>query len=329
MWGLPYIFAASALRRPIAGSVVSLPVYNARGTIKNGFDGYAQQGLLMSAPNEPDTPNEPDELNEATGASETGKPDGASESSEAVEPSKEDGPSEPKAAEAASTLNPVSAPVEPVVDLQNITMRTDRGGYVFRDLSLTLAPGESAIIVGTSGSGKTMLSKLLLGVAFPERGTVRVFGQEVRKRRRGRIKRIRRRVGGVGGIFGLMPSLTVAENIAYPMILTGTSRKIVKDRMLRMLSEFSLLKLANKYPTDLTRVESHLAQFARAAIANQPLMVIDEPAAGLDPANHARVFSFLVKVALSGRSMVILASGPPSEKIPNTRLLHLTGGVLQ
>lgn len=218
---------------------------------------------------------------------------------------------------------------EPIVELAEIQMRTDRGGYVFRNLNLTLAAGDSIIVSGSSGSGKTMLIKLLLGAAFPESGTVRLFGQEIRKGRRRRINRVRKRIGGVGGTFGLMPSLTVSENITYPLVLTGTPRRVVKERLLRMLSEFSLLKLANQYPHHLTRVENYLAQFARAAIANQPLLLIDEPAAGLDPENHARVMDFLVKVSLSGRSMIIVVSEPPEEKIPHTTLFHLVNGVLE
>ncbi|MBD3257851.1 ATP-binding cassette domain-containing protein [candidate division GN15 bacterium] len=218
---------------------------------------------------------------------------------------------------------------EPVIELNSILLRNERGGYVFRDLSLTLPPGDSVIVTGASGSGKTMLIKLLLGAAFPERGTVKLFGGEIRRRSRRRIKQVRRKIGGVGGMFSLMPSLTVAENIAYPLMLQATPRKAVRERLLKMLSEFALLKLANQYPSHLTRVENHLVQFARAAIGNQPLILIDEPAAGLDPENHARVFEFLVKVALSGRSMVIVVSDPPTEQIPNTRLLRLVNGGLE
>jgi ABC-type lipoprotein export system ATPase subunit len=218
---------------------------------------------------------------------------------------------------------------EPVVELRNVSLRSDRGQILFRDLDFTLERGESAIIYGGSGSGKTLLAEMLLGLRFPEDGTVTVLGQEIRRRRKRRIRRVRGRIGGVGGPFELVPSLTVAENITLPMVIHAERKKIQRDRLLKMLSEFSLLKLAGKYPRHLTRVENTLVQFARAFAANQPLVIIDEPSAGLDPASYERVFEYLVKVCLSGRSLLMLVSQEPPGKLPNSRDWRLVNGVLE
>jgi putative ABC transport system ATP-binding protein len=217
---------------------------------------------------------------------------------------------------------------EPLVELINVNLKSDRGGWVFRDLSLTVSSGQSVVIVGGSGSGKTMLVELLMGVRFADSGIVRVFGEDIKPRRKRMIRQIRRRIGGVGGIFGLIPRMTVAENLSLPLVLAAERQKTQRERTVRLLSEFSLLKLADKYPDHLTRVESYLAQFARAAVANQPLMIIDEPSAGLDAQNLERVMDFLVQVALSGRSMILLMSHEPVGRIPNTSTYRLSGGVL-
>jgi putative ABC transport system ATP-binding protein len=217
---------------------------------------------------------------------------------------------------------------EPLVELINVNLKSDRGGWVFRDLSLTLRPGQSAVIVGGSGSGKTMLVELLLGVRFADSGIVRVFGEDIKPRRKRLIRRIRQRIGGVGGIFGLIPKMTVAENLTLPLVLAAERRKTQRERTVRLLSEFSLLKLGDKYPDHLTRVESCLAQFARAAVANQPLMIIDEPSAGLDAQNLERIMDYLVQAAVSGRSMILLMSHEPTVRIPNSSTYRLAGGVL-
>jgi len=217
---------------------------------------------------------------------------------------------------------------EPVIELENIHMRTDRGGHVFRDLNLKVEPEQSAVIVGSSGCGKTSLAELLVGLRFPQSGSVRLFGDTIQRRKRRMIRKARRRIGGVGGPFGLLPSLTVSENITLPLVIAGERQKLQRERLLRMLSEFSLLKVAGKYPDNLTRVEYSLVQFARAAIANQPLIIIDEPSAGLDPKTYRRVFEFLVKVALSGRSMLILASEPIGREIPGAITYNLVNGEL-
>ncbi len=217
---------------------------------------------------------------------------------------------------------------ELVIELENIHMRTDRGGHVFSDLSLKVEPGQSAVIVGSSGCGKTSLAELLVGLRFPQSGNVKLFGEPIRRRKRRTIRKARKKIGGVGGPFGLLPSLTVSENITLPLVIAGERQKLQRERLLRMLSEFSLLKVAGNYPENLTRVEYSLVQFARAAIANQPLIIIDEPSAGLDPKTYRRVFEFLVKVALSGRSMLILASEPISREIPGAITYNLVNGEL-
>ena len=125
-----------------------------------------------------------------------------------------------------------------------------------------------------------------------------------------------------------MPSMTVAENIVFPLVISGLKKRSRQERLLKMLTEFSLLKKAGDYPGTLTRVEHTLVQFARASVANQPLIIIDEPSAGLDQATAQRVFEYLVKVSLSGRSMVILSSEPLTQKLPNSEHYEIKNGVL-
>ncbi len=112
-------------------------------------------------------------------------------------------------------------------------------------------------------------------------------------------------------------------------MIIGERSKLHRERLVRMLGEFSLLKLANQYPHSLTRVEYSMTQFARAAIANQPLVIIDEPLAGLDPKSYRRVLEFLSRLALSGCSLIMLVSELPQREIPDCRTLHLSNGSLQ
>jgi ABC-type ATPase involved in cell division len=216
----------------------------------------------------------------------------------------------------------------PIVELTNVSLRSERGEPVFEDLNLKIVPGRSAIVTGTAGSGKTTLAELLIGTRFADSGSVEVFGEVIRRRRQGVIRRIRRRIGGVGGHFELLPLLTVAENITLPLIIDGARKRIRKEKLLKALTEFSLLKQAGHYPSHLTRVENTMAQFARASVANQPLMIIDEPLAGLDVKTYRRVLEFLTRVALSGRSMLILTSELPSREFPETNYYEIANGAL-
>lgn len=216
----------------------------------------------------------------------------------------------------------------PVVELNNVFVRSDRSGHIFRDLNLTVQAEESVVITGAAGSGKTSLADLLLGRRFAESGSVEVFGRQIAPGKKRVIRRARQRIGGVGGPFALVPALTVAENITLPLVIAGNRRRILRERLLNVLTEFSLLNQAAEYPDRLTRVEHTLVQFARASVANQPLLIIDEPAAGLDRKTLRRVFEYLVKIALSGRSMIILTASELPRELPNTRQFEIANGTL-
>ncbi len=217
----------------------------------------------------------------------------------------------------------------PLVLLRNVKIKTIRGDFVFTDLNLTVEPGRAVIITGPPGSGKTSIAELILGVRQPTEGTVELFGETLKGRSRSQIRRFRRKIGGVGGPFGLVPTMTVAENIALPLVINGERVSSLKERLAKVMGEFNLLKLASQYPRTLTRVENTLAQIARATIAHQPLMIIDEPSAGLDQKTYLEICDYMVKVSISGRSMLVLSSDPPPQKIPESRQFEIANGRLE
>lgn len=218
---------------------------------------------------------------------------------------------------------------KPVVQLDNVFLTSDRGETIFANVDFRLESGESAVVVGPAGSGKTCLIEMLVGRRAASEGSVEVFGQNVRPKYRRRLSKIRRKIGGVGGIYSLVPSYTVAQNIVFPLVLNSERRRVRSERLMKTLAEFSLLKQAGEYPVDLTRVEYTMAQFARASIANQPMLLVDEPLAGLDPKTYDRLFEYLLKVTASGRSMIIVTSDEPARTLPNTTVYHIEGDRLQ
>lgn len=215
-----------------------------------------------------------------------------------------------------------------LVEMHNVELRSDRGMPVLKGLSLSVEPGNSAIIAGPSGSGKSSLLDLVLGRRFAASGSVEIFGKVLTPRGKRMIRGIRRRIGGVGGPFGLIPTLTVADNVLLPLVIAGERPSMQKERLFKTLSELSLLSHAADYPGRLTRVQYTLVQVARSTIANQPLVLIDEPAAGLDQQTSTQVFEYLFRVAVSGRSLIIVCSELPLHELPNCRRYQLTDGVL-
>ena len=215
-----------------------------------------------------------------------------------------------------------------VVELSNIYLTSDQGESVFSNLSFRLGAGRSAWIAGASGSGKTSLVRLIVARRSPDSGSVEVLGCPLNPPRRRLVNRVRRQIGGVGGIYSLIPSMTVAQNVAFPLTLGHHRRRARHERLLKTLAEFSLVKLAGKYPQALTRVQQTLVQFARATVASQPLLLVDEPLAGLDVQTYRSIYDHLVRVILSGCSMIVVAAEPPQPALPSTDCFRLENGVL-
>ncbi|MFH2048377.1 MAG: ATP-binding cassette domain-containing protein, partial [bacterium] len=197
---------------------------------------------------------------------------------------------------------------ENIVEMGNVYLDSSKGDEIFRNLNFSLKSGRTAIIIGGSGSGKTSFVEMIVGRQFAKSGSVEVFGQIIKPGRRRIVNKVRRQIGGVGGIFELIPSYTIAQNIAFPIVVIAKSKKYRHERTLKMLTEFSLINRAGDYPHDLTRVQKTLALFARASVANQPLIIIDEPSAGMDQSTSERIFKYLHEVSMSGLSMIILGS---------------------
>lgn len=216
-----------------------------------------------------------------------------------------------------------------LVELTNVCLRSGRGEQIFDNLNLVIASERSAMISGPAGSGKTSLVELLTGLRLPDSGSVEMFGRCISDGKKRWLKSTRRKIGGVGGIFGLVPTMTVAENVLFPLVLSGERPKLRRDRLFKILTEFSLLKLANEYPDRLTRVEYALTQFARAAIGSQPLIIVDEPAAGLDSRSLDWAFEYMIKLSASGRSMLILTSDSPIHEVPNADIYQIVNGALE
>jgi len=216
-----------------------------------------------------------------------------------------------------------------IIEIANVYLDTGKGDEIFRNLNFSLKSGRTAIITGGPGSGKTSFVELITGRNFAKSGSVEVFGNIIKSGKNRIINKVRKLIGGVGGVFELIPSYTVAQNIAFPIVVAAKSKKYRHERTLKMLTEFSLINRAGDYPHDLTRVQKTLVQFARASVANQPLIIIDEPSAGLDHTTSERIFKYLHEVSISGHSMIILCSENINYELPNMDYYEIKNGVLE
>jgi phospholipid/cholesterol/gamma-HCH transport system ATP-binding protein len=183
---------------------------------------------------------------------------------------------------------------QPVVELVDVRKRFE-GSEVLRGVSLTVQRGQTVVIMGGSGSGKTVTLRLIAGLIRPTSGAVRVFGRRLDVLGEEDLLPIRRRMGYVFQGAALFDSLSVHENVAYPLREhTSLGDAEIRERVLHFLSLVGLgADVLGLLPAELSGGMRKRVGIARALAQQPEMLLFDEPTAGLDPTN-ARIVSELI-----------------------------------
>jgi len=176
---------------------------------------------------------------------------------------------------------------------------------IFRNLNLTIQPGELVYIVGRSGSGKTTLLKSLYMEVKPSKGEVIVNGLSSRKVRRRKIAMLRRKLGIVFQDFRLLEDRNVYDNLAFVLKVTGTKHSLIKEKVMTALKEVGLENSAKEMVENLSGGEQQRVAIARALVGNPIAIIADEPTGNLDPETSLEILKYLKKINDSGISVII------------------------
>jgi ABC-type lipoprotein export system ATPase subunit len=174
------------------------------------------------------------------------------------------------------------------------------------DVSLEIAAGEFVGVIGPSGSGKSTLLHLAGGLDRPDSGTVWVDGQDVGALSATGLARLRRReVGFVFQFFHLIPNLTVAENVALPLLLDGG--RSGDERVMTLIERVGLAARAKHLPGELSGGEMQRVAIARALVNQPRLILADEPTGNLDRATGTEILAVLEEqVAHAGAALLMV-----------------------
>jgi len=169
-------------------------------------------------------------------------------------------------------------------------------------VSFQMNAGETRVVLGAAGSGKTMLLKTAIGLVKQDSGSIFLLGEDISHREEEELYDIR---GGVGILFqegGLFDSLTIAENVAYPLVNRHSKDRNTPpddaeiDRRVREALRFvELEQTLDKYPSELSGGMRRRVGIARAAVTEPPLLLYDSPTAGLDPITAYTIISLILK----------------------------------
>jgi len=215
-----------------------------------------------------------------------------------------------------------------MIQLTNVVKQYDNGILGIDDVSLRIEQGEFVYLVGPSGSGKSTLMKLLYREEKATSGKIQVGKYQLTKIKKRDIPMLRRYVGVVFQDFKLLPKLTVYENIAYALEVTGKSGREIKRRVSEVLELVDLSHKVNQLPDELSGGEQQRVAIARA-IANEPnILIADEPTGNLDPETALEVFHVLEAINQEGTTVIM---GTHNDQLVNQfkhRVIRLEDGEL-
>jgi putative ABC transport system ATP-binding protein len=199
---------------------------------------------------------------------------------------------------------------------------------VLKGVTLNVAKGEFVALCGPSGSGKTTLLNLISGIDRPSRGIIYVLGEDLAIQDEDFLAEFRcDNVGYVFQSYNLVSTLTVAENIAFPMEWARKPASEIEARVVKLLETVGLQQRANHFPAQLSGGEQQRVAFARA-LANDPeLILADEPTGNLDTKNGQKITHMLRHLKADGKTVIVATHDPELMQLAN-RTVRLEDGRL-
>ncbi|MFO0575990.1 MAG: ATP-binding cassette domain-containing protein [Polyangia bacterium] len=226
----------------------------------------------------------------------------------------------------------------PVIQLSDLCKLHPTPGQppVLDGVSLEVQAGETCGLCGPGASGKSLLLKILCGLLRPDGGEVTIDGVRLSRAKPSEWGRVQSRIGMLFQNNALFDSLTVFDNVAFPLrqrarlLRQRLDEGELGDRVLESLRGVGLAEHRDKMPSMLSGGQRKRVALARAVVARPPIVVYDEPTAGLDPVTTAKIYELLRREReLTGATVLIVSSDVPALRGFASRMLMLHGGRLR
>jgi cell division transport system ATP-binding protein len=232
------------------------------------------------------------------------------------------------AARRAAAALPASTPGHPanVVDFRDVTKTYPPGDAGVRDITFSVRRGEFVFLVGSTGSGKSTLIRLLIKELEPDTGTIRVAGRDLAKIDRRKVPYLRRNLGVVFQDYKLLPNRTVHDNVAYALQVTGHSRKEIRAKVPDILRLTGLATKLHNFPDQLSGGEQQRVSVARAFVNHPPLLLADEPTGNLDPDTSIGIMQLLYRINRTGTTVVVATHDSAMVDRMRRRVIELSRG---
>jgi phospholipid/cholesterol/gamma-HCH transport system ATP-binding protein len=213
-----------------------------------------------------------------------------------------------------------------IVRLDRVT-KSFGGHKVLDNVSFDIPAGTAFVLLGRSGTGKSVTLRHIIGLVRPDEGHVVVQGRDLSALSRPDLSEVRKHIGFLFQNAALFDSMTVGDNVAFPLQRhTRLSRREISDRATHKLAEVGLERDSGKMPAELSGGMRKRVALARAMALDPPILLVDEPSAGLDPITSVEIDDLLVKRKRDGTTLVVVTHNIPSARRIGDELAMLHEG---
>jgi len=214
--------------------------------------------------------------------------------------------------------------IKDVVSISSLYKIYQTGDFqieVLKDINLKVGKGEFVVISGPSGSGKTTLLNIIGSIDKPTSGKIVVFGNDLLAKDEDFLADFRcREVGFVFQSYNLVSTLTVAENIAFPMEWIRKPENQIEKGVAELLEIVGLQHRANHFPSQLSGGEQQRVAFARALANDPPLFLADEPTGNLDTKTSQKIVQIFQKLKVDGRTVIVSTHDPQISQLADQKV---------
>lgn len=200
---------------------------------------------------------------------------------------------------------------------------------VLKGVDLDVFKGENVVVLGRSGSGKSVLIKIIAGLLKPDSGTVNVFGEAVDQLDAKALRELRLKIGFSFQGSALYDSMTIRQNLEFPLVRNrgDLSRKQVNEAVKQALDEVGLLHTINQMPAELSGGQKKRIGIARMLILDPQIILYDEPTSGLDPITSVEINNLIVRTQKEhNTSSIIITHDLSCAKTTGDKVVMLSEG---
>ena len=215
-----------------------------------------------------------------------------------------------------------------MIRLENVSKVYKGEVAALRGVSCDIRKGEFVFLVGPSGSGKSTFIRLLNKEESPDDGKIFVAGKDIGQLGGWRVPYLRRNIGCIFQDFKLLPTRTVAQNVAFALEVIGRPQQVIRTQVPAILELVGLTKKMNNYPEELSGGEQQRVSIARAVV-NRPLILLaDEPTGNLDPGTSVGIMRLLDRINATGTTVVMATHDRGIVDKMRKRVVELDRGIV-